>query len=131
MKTLQLYKLPKLLIIQLKRFAQTHKKTQVQNVEYTTVYQEKIDSPINFPLSDFDVRPYVLTLKKAENPVLYDLFGVSNHFGNLNGGHYTAFVRNFLSKKWHCMNDSQCAEISEDQVVTPAAYLLFYQRREE
>ena len=114
------------MIIQLKRFAQRHTKTQVQNVEYTTIYQEKIDCPVHFPLTDLDVRPYVLTQQREEKEVLYDLFGVSNHYGNLNGGHYTAYVRNFLSKKWYCMNDSLCEEISADQVVSPAAYLLFF-----
>jgi len=29
-----------------------------------------------------------------EKKVFYDLFAISNHFGGLVGGHYTAFVKN-------------------------------------
>jgi len=31
------------------------------------------------------------TKSKKVNGVIYDLYAVSNHFGSLNGGHYTAF----------------------------------------
>jgi ubiquitin C-terminal hydrolase len=26
--------------------------------------------------------------------IIYDLYGISNHYGNLEGGHYTAFCEN-------------------------------------
>lgn len=78
------------------------------------------------------MRPYVLTLKDAPKPVLYDLYAVSNHYGSLNGGHYTACVKNQFTGKWYNMNDSSCSEMSnENEAVTSAAYLLFYRRRVE
>ena len=70
------------------------------------------------------------TIMSDETPHLYDLYGVSNHFGTLNGGHYTATVKNFVSGQWHYMNDSSCTDVSEDQVITPASYMLFYRRRD-
>lgn len=30
---------------------------------------------------------------EAEEPLLYDLIGVSNHFGSTGGGHYTAYCK--------------------------------------
>ena len=30
----------------------------------------------------------------SKEPQMYDLFAVTNHFGSLNGGHYTAFGKN-------------------------------------
>ena len=36
----------------------------------------------------------------------YDLFGVSNHIGSMNSGHYTADVKHFASEQWfHCNDD--------------------------
>ena len=93
------------------------------------VNQEKVDEIVRFPVEGLDMRPYVITLKDEPKPVLYDLYGVSNHYGGLNGGHYTACVKNFVNGKWFNMNDGSCVETS-DNVVTRAAYLLFYRRRD-
>ncbi|XP_013918732.1 PREDICTED: inactive ubiquitin carboxyl-terminal hydrolase 50 [Thamnophis sirtalis] len=49
-----------------------------------------------------------------------------NHFGDLDGGHYTAFCRHTLSQNWYNFDDSQINEIPESSVQTSAAYLLFY-----
>jgi len=78
------------------------------------------------------MRPYVITLKDKEEPVLYDLYGVSNHFGSLNGGHYTAYVKNFSNDNWYNMNDSSCSQMSgsKSELITSAAYLLFYRLRD-
>lgn len=60
-----------------------------------------------FPVADFDLEARVgerkvarsiatqggdaeaLGLENIEEPLLYDLFGVDQHFGGLSGGHYT------------------------------------------
>lgn len=46
-------------------------------------------------------------IQTEENGVstIYDLYSVVNHFGNLNGGHYTAFSKN-IDGKWYHYNDS-------------------------
>ena len=61
---------------------------------------------------------------------MYDLYGVSNHYGSLNGGNYTAYVKNIVSGKWYDMNDGSCSELRDNGVVSSAAYLLFYRRRD-
>ncbi|KAJ3234303.1 CSN-associated deubiquitinating enzyme Ubp12 [Chytriomyces hyalinus] len=60
---------------------------------------------------------------------LYDLYAVSNHFGGLNGGHYTAFVKSVTQNEWFHMDDSCISRIDEDEIMTSAAYILFYVRR--
>ena len=49
------------------------------------------------------------------------------------GGHYYTYART-LSKvrtaEWYNYNDSYVSKMSADAVRTPAAYMLFYQRRE-
>jgi hypothetical protein len=59
---------------------------------------------------------------------VYDLFGVVNHFGSLNGGHYTAYCQN-PDGKWYDFNDSSVSSHSPSNVCTSAAYILFYRRR--
>jgi ubiquitin carboxyl-terminal hydrolase 4/11/15 len=57
--------------------------------------------------------------------VLYDLFGVVNHFGPLGFGHYTAFIKN--NNKWWSMNDSHVSEeTNPENLITENAYILFY-----
>ena len=66
---------------------------------------------------------------KKVNGVLYDLYAVSNHFGSLNGGHYTAYCQNPIDKRWYEFDDSSVSSINAGNAVTKAAYVLFYRRR--
>lgn len=68
---------------------------------------------------------------------VYDCFGVSNHFGSVSGGHYTAYCAHersvcFDGQKtcdWNCYNDRSVSSTSPSAVITPSAYVLFYRRR--
>ena len=40
-----------------------------------------------------------------------------------------AFCKNVATGRWYSFNDSQATEMREEEIVTRAAYLLFYQRR--
>lgn len=66
---------------------------------------------------------------KSNHPVIYDLYAVSNHFGSLNGGHYTAFCQNPINKRWYDFDDTDVSKIDPSKVVQKAAYVLFYRRR--
>ena len=59
----------------------------------------------------------------------YDLYAVCNHIGNMNSGHYTAYCRNHRDGRWYSYDDTQVHPISESEVVTKNAYMLFYCRR--
>jgi ubiquitin C-terminal hydrolase len=68
---------------------------------------------------------------KAEGiNTVYDLYSVTNHFGSLNGGHYTAYAKN-PDGNWYNFNDSSVSGASKSDVCSRAAYLLFYRRRED
>lgn len=60
---------------------------------------------------------------------VYDLIAVSNHYGGMGGGHYTAYAYNRIRQKWLEFDDQQVSEIRENQIVTEAAYVLFYEKR--
>ena len=49
--------------------------------------------------------------------------------GGIGGGHYTAYARNPDSNIWYEFNDKSVSRISENEIVTAAAYVLFYRRK--
>nr|CAD7399451.1 unnamed protein product [Timema cristinae] len=56
----------------------------------------------------------------------YNLYGVSNHYGTMEGGHYTAYCRNNVYGQWYKFDDQEVSELSTNDVRTGAAYILFY-----
>lgn len=115
-KRVTVWKSPVCLVICLKRFG------------FTAMGAHKIDNPIDFPLNGLDLNDYILAGNDAETSV-YDLYAVVNHTGGPMGGHYFSFCKNG-NGKWYNFNDSHVGEIKADNIVTPMAYMLFYQKRE-
>ncbi|XP_073993837.1 ubiquitin carboxyl-terminal hydrolase 4-like isoform X2 [Rhodnius prolixus] len=115
-KKFDLWKLPKILIIHLKRFS------------YTRCRRDKIDSLVDFPLNDLNISNYVIN---TEGPRMkYDLIGVCNHYGHMGGGHYTAYCKNKNTKEWYCFDDNSVSIQSEEKIMSSAAYVLFYMAKE-
>uniref|UniRef100_A0A8D3DH48 Ubiquitin carboxyl-terminal hydrolase n=1 Tax=Scophthalmus maximus TaxID=52904 RepID=A0A8D3DH48_SCOMX len=110
-KKLDLWSLPEVLIIHLKRFS------------YTKFTREKLDSIVDFPLRR--------NLSNGEPPSRYDLIAVSNHYGGLRDGHYTSYAKNKDNGQWYYFDDSKVTYAREDQIVTNAAYVLFYHRQDK
>lgn len=67
-----------------------------------------------FPLEQLNLSQYVLN--QQEQPPIYDCYAVSNHYGGLGGGHYTAFAQMPNDKKWYCFDDSRVDDIAPDGV---------------
>lgn len=44
----------------------------------------------------------------------------------MSGGHYTAYAKN--NNTWYDFNDSSVYKINPDNVISSAAYMLFYKR---
>jgi ubiquitin carboxyl-terminal hydrolase 4/11/15 len=62
---------------------------------------------------------------------MYDLYAVSNHYGSLAFGHYTAYCKNPMSEKWYDFNDSTVSQLdSPGEAVSSAAYVLYYVRKD-
>ncbi|XP_041349901.1 ubiquitin carboxyl-terminal hydrolase 15-like isoform X2 [Gigantopelta aegis] len=114
-KKFDLWSLPQILIIHLKRFS------------YNRYWRDKIDAVVEFPIKGLKLTDYILDDRHKD--ATYDLIAVSNHFGGLGGGHYTAFCKNKDDKEWYYFDDSSVSQSSEDAVVTKAAYVLVYERR--
>jgi ubiquitin carboxyl-terminal hydrolase 8 len=98
-KQLSLSRLPPILLIHLKRFSSKG------------AGADKIESLVDFPLKNLDLTPFMpealppgvdrgipgaqqLPMDDPRNqspPYKYDLYAVTNHFGNLSGGHCEFF----------------------------------------
>jgi ubiquitin carboxyl-terminal hydrolase 4/11 len=90
----------------------------------------KLSTHVDFPIDGLDLQPYILHKSSEEGQAyIYDLFGISNHFGGLGGGHYTAYAKNWRENEWYSYDDSCCSKASSSRIVTDAAYNLFYRRR--
>lgn len=93
-KTLQIYKAPLVLVISLKRFK--HGKSRYASYGYSSGGGGKLQTPVDFPIENLDMQPFILHKTSDEGEAyIYDLFGISNHYGGLGGGHYTAFAKNW------------------------------------
>ncbi|EDO18549.1 hypothetical protein Kpol_2001p54 [Vanderwaltozyma polyspora DSM 70294] len=117
-KQLQLWSTPDILLIHLKRF------------ENQSSFSDKIDDTVYFPITDLDLSPYVVNNDESKSTI-YDLVSVDNHYGGLGGGHYTAYVKNFVDKKWYYFDDSRVTETVPERSIAGSAYLLFYMRRSD
>lgn len=117
-KKLELFYTPKVLILHLKRF-------EYSSMGRYRTYAEKIGSNIDFPLDDLELSQHIVG---PDSNAKYELYAVSQHYGSCGGGHYTAVCKN--DGKWYDFNDSSVSPTSESSVVSSAAYLLFYRRKE-
>jgi ubiquitin C-terminal hydrolase len=135
-KKLDLWYLPPVLVVHLKRFS------------YSRYSRDKLDTDIEFPLHQLDLSGFISRsafasskklrlsengsssdLASAEEDPIYDLYAVSNHFGGMGGGHYTAYCQMPDTKKWYDFDDSTVSEVGPKDVQSSAAYVLFYHRR--
>lgn len=53
----------------------------------------KLDTHVDFPIEGLELSKYILS--SSGEPLVYDLFAVSNHFGSTGFGHYTAYAKNW------------------------------------
>jgi len=99
--SLHLWRVPEILILQLKRF--------------DPVRQRKVDIFVDYPIKNLDLTDrvgdteWLNKVSKGER-LTYDLFAVGKHSGGLYGGHYTADVYNYLDRNWYDFNGSPISQ---------------------
>ena len=122
-KKMDIFKTPYYLIIQLKRFRQDN---EIEQRSIFNIFNSSKNSDfIDFPIKDFDLSKYILS--KSNKGEKYDLIGVVNHYGGSSYGHYTAYCLNGGS--WIKYDDESVSYINEKNVISNAAYVLFYKRK--
>lgn len=153
---MSLWRLPPVLIIQLKRFQFTqHTRRKLRdlvvfpvegldlsrimasddtismktNGDHTVEQHDKDDASTKRTAEDESSRSTV-SKDDGRSVMLYDLYGVVHHQGALSGGHYVASLKSELDGQWRLFNDAQIFEIHSRDVVDASAYILFYIRRD-
>ncbi|KAI7993562.1 Ubiquitin carboxyl-terminal hydrolase 10 [Camellia lanceoleosa] len=115
-KKLDLWRLPDILVFHLKRFS------------YSRYLKNKLDTFVNFPIHNLDLSKYVKFNDAFGQSHVYELYAISNHYGGLGGGHYSAYAKLIDDSRWFHFDDAHVSPVSESEVKTSAAYVLFYQR---
>jgi ubiquitin C-terminal hydrolase len=113
-KVVTFWNLPTILILSLKRFSMDGNR--------------KLMHLVNFPLENLNLSKYVKGYQSKQ--YVYDLYGVCNHSGGVQGGHYTAFVKH-AQIGWLHFNDTIVTKVEHvEQIISPAAYCLFYRKKD-
>ncbi|CAO1616489.1 unnamed protein product [Sympodiomycopsis kandeliae] len=141
-KRLSISRLPMILLIHLKRFS------------FKGPFTDKIETQVSFPIQGLDLTNYVPpplspSLQKSfhsergipisrsqQPPFVYDLYGVTHHFGSLNTGHYTASIKS-AGKWWYCddsrtvppPNNGNSISEGEKRIMSNSPYVLWLRRR--
>ena len=119
-------------------------KTNVNAIKNTSLYslpevliihfQRKVNSiynpiKINFPIEDLNLNAYCYESNSKKR--IYDLVGIINFNGNDKSGHYNAFCKNDIQKKWFLFNDSVCYFVDniKKEIKYNEVYALVYKNR--
>lgn len=90
------------------------------------MWRQKISSFVDFPIDNLTIESH----EAGEMTRSYSLYGVVNHTGSLDGGHYIAYSRNIDQNiGWQKYDDQDVNAVSASEVITQNAYVLFYQRK--
>lgn len=142
-KKITITRAPQFLVVHFKRFSAGRGETA-----------RKVRTPIDFPLRNFDLEPYMLPqpneaerrliaknhepLKQDPSmtpPYRYDAYSVLRHLGTtLTSGHYICMARDRARNCWRQFNDTNVGDfdpdrLSErDRLQNEMAYIVFYQR---
>lgn len=143
-KTIQIYKAPRFLVIHLKKLKFQGKKLPlirfpvhkldvdpfVLNKEPTQAYNVAPEEFLGESDQDFYAKHNVDVIIRDHNPsssLSYKLYGVVNHFGGQHFGHYTSFAET-PSGQWFEFNDASTSLLPEEKIESDGAYLLFYKK---
>jgi ubiquitin carboxyl-terminal hydrolase 8 len=118
-KKLYLLELPRVLIIQLKRF------------NYNLQSYAKINTLIEYDLDNLDINEHVVKSHR-DMSIRYNLIAVSNHSGNLTSGHYVTYAKLPGTQDWYTYNDERVSKMDKKiHANNSSAYILVYQQEEK
>ncbi|CAF0873121.1 unnamed protein product [Adineta steineri] len=113
-KQMYLFDLPRVLILQIKRF------------NYGTQSTTKITKFVQYPL-ELNLTPFIIKGQNLQE-MIYDLIAVCLHTGSLSGGHYFTYAKHERNDQWYCFNDSSVT-LQQQDIINQNAYILLYKQR--
>ena len=80
-----------------------------------------------FPIEDLDIGKYVVE-ENSRRDCLYDLCSISQHYGSLSSGHYTAYCKN--EGEWYTFDDEKIRKVNNPSlIISNGAYILIYRKK--
>lgn len=128
-KKLTITRLPRNLIIHLKRFDNRMNKNNLFvkypfTLDLTSYWASDFDGKLPPSVSDDE-----LPTRGQVPPFRYRLYAVANHYGSLYGGHYTSYVNKGITRGWYYFDDQNAKAVkNSNEAVNSNAYVLFYHR---
>ncbi|XP_022653381.1 U4/U6.U5 tri-snRNP-associated protein 2-like isoform X1 [Varroa jacobsoni] len=117
LKRFEIIKLPKYLILYMKRFTRN------------TFFTEKNPTIVNFPIRNVDFGDVLaLEARKANPENVYDLVANIVHEGEPNKGTYRCHVLHRGSGKWYELQDLHVTEILPQMITLSESYVQIWQR---
>jgi ubiquitin carboxyl-terminal hydrolase 8 len=101
-----------------------------QRTRATGKNDKLVEFPEHLDLTRFFPNEPGNTSKSREDtpPFKYECYAVCQQIGTLDGGHYTACIKNRLTKQWHNFNDSTIQPTTFQRTQDNRAYMVFYRR---
>lgn len=92
-KKLDISRLPEILVVHFKRFY-----ADSESMSHNT-YKKK-QNFVNFPLNELNMSDFITKSERNQSRGrVYNLYAVSNHYGSMESGHYTAFCKSSVFQK--------------------------------
>ncbi|KAI9659606.1 MAG: ubiquitin-specific protease doa4 [Alyxoria varia] len=144
-KRITISRAPNFLVVHFKRFSASHSEKA-----------RKITTPVEFPIKDLDLEPFMLPEPEGENmneiqrrhpraaevpasmrpPFKYDAYAVMRHLGGtIASGHYISLVQDRARGCWREFNDDRVTDFKPEnlppskRLQNEQAYIVFYQRQ--
>eukprot|EP00927_Polykrikos_kofoidii_P085540 TRINITY_DN9335_c0_g2_i1.p1 TRINITY_DN9335_c0_g2~~TRINITY_DN9335_c0_g2_i1.p1 ORF type:complete len:491 (-),score=71.98 TRINITY_DN9335_c0_g2_i1:154-1521(-) len=119
-KKIDLWKLPPVLVLHLKRFERQGESQIFQKI--CTVLQTGLT---------VDFREFLPPSSVQKEQQVYELTCVANHSGSYGSGHYTAICRHPIDGFFYSFDDTRVKQVDSTLMVTSRAYVYFLVRRDE
>lgn len=110
-KTYSIVKLPKVLMIHLKRF------------HLYAPDRSSLHTSLNFPINGWNLKKF----SNCHGPYIYNLYAVCYHQGEAHNGHYTACCKHPYTGERHKFDDAIVGKVSSEDLVNDEAYIFFYE----
>jgi ubiquitin C-terminal hydrolase len=123
-RKLDFYRLPKILVLQLKRFSFGKYAKHKINTKVIVEKDLNLSKFLSHSSHSNPSKGYQLTSCD------YQLVGIVHHSGDIDFGHYTAECLNPCDGRWYNYNDSHVGEVSMEKFQSNTPYLLFYARND-
>ncbi len=112
-KSLSIYQPPEKLVVLIKK------------VYYKDNFMMRHNTIVQYEHT-LDINPYLST--NVDRVPNYELYASIRHSGGATSGHYIAYTKNPINKKWFICDDGSVYGVDDNEVLKSNSYVLFYSK---